>query len=79
MDTTGAGNTFLGAFSMVYSQTRDAVYAACCGSVAASYSLEQIGIPTISTDEKSPGLKLCNNHAVTDRLKEYKFRVGLQY
>lgn len=46
VDATGAGNTFLGAFTVEYQlNERDAVLAARKASVAASFALEQVGLP----------------------------------
>jgi sugar/nucleoside kinase (ribokinase family) len=46
-DTTGAGNAYCGAFLAGYVQTNDARTAARYGAVAASFLVEQIGLPPI--------------------------------
>ncbi|KAI2732466.1 hypothetical protein CBS147332_1605 [Penicillium roqueforti] len=78
VDPTGAGNAFLGGYSIGYLQTRgDIEQAACYGSVAASFALEQVGMPErIDGDEE-----LWNGASVLDRLNEYRARqesVGTQ-
>ncbi|KAF4967562.1 hypothetical protein FSARC_4947 [Fusarium sarcochroum] len=45
VDTTGAGNAFLGGFSIGLQATKDPQEAAILGSVAASFALEQVGLP----------------------------------
>lgn len=78
VDPTGAGNAFLGGYSIGYLQTGgDIEQAACYGSVAASFALEQVGMPKrIDGDEE-----LWNGASVLDRLNEYRARqesVGTQ-
>jgi sugar/nucleoside kinase (ribokinase family) len=61
VDTTGAGNAYCGAFLAGYLQTGDALTAACYGAVAASFLIEQIGLPPIDArwrDEASRRLEL---------------------
>ncbi|KAJ5312605.1 hypothetical protein N7508_003435 [Penicillium antarcticum] len=49
VDPTGAGNAFLGGFSVGWIRTNgDIVQAAYYGSVAASFALEQVGMPVLS-------------------------------
>ncbi|KAF4973969.1 hypothetical protein FZEAL_9076 [Fusarium zealandicum] len=48
VDTTGAGNAFLGAFAMGLQTTGDPREAAILGTVASSFALEQIGLPRYS-------------------------------
>lgn len=45
VNTTGAGNAFQGGFILGYSETLNFIRAACYGSIAASFALEQIGVP----------------------------------
>lgn len=45
VDTVGAGNAFCGAFLVAWDQTHDLVHAAACGSAAASFLVEQVGLP----------------------------------
>ncbi len=45
IDPVGAGNTFCGAFMVTLHRTGDLMEAAICASVAASYMVEQVGLP----------------------------------
>lgn len=72
VDATGAGNAFLGAYAIGYLKTRDSYQAACYGSVAASFALEQIGIPRITVLN---GRELWNGVDVDERLKSYMDRI----
>lgn len=45
VDATGGGNAFLGAFAIVLERSGDVRQAAVAGSVAASFAIEQIGLP----------------------------------
>lgn len=72
VDPTGAGNTFLGGFAIGYLQRRGNILeAACYGSVAASFALEQVGMPGKSNggDEE-----LWNGDSVIRRLHQYRAR-----
>ncbi|KAJ5716668.1 hypothetical protein N7493_008579 [Penicillium malachiteum] len=71
VDPTGAGNAFLGGFGVGYIQTKDAVTAACFGTVSASIALEQIGMPTKT---RSGDMELWNGTSVEERLQEYMSR-----
>lgn len=74
IDPTGAGNAFLGGYiagwlhtkpeSDMQERVRDAL---CCGAVAASFALEQIGLPRAELVRKETGLK---------RLEEFRARLG---
>lgn len=68
VDATGAGNAFLGAYAIGLLKTKDSHQAACYGSVAASFALEQIGIPHRTV---SKGHELWNGEDVHKRLKLY--------
>ena len=72
VDPTGAGNAFLGAFAIGLLATRSMYEAACYGSVAASFALEQIGLPEL---ENAEGEELWNGDSVQKRLMEYKSRL----
>ncbi|KAJ5994859.1 hypothetical protein N7481_001836 [Penicillium waksmanii] len=71
VDPTGAGNAFLGAFSIGYVETGDVIEAAYYGSVAASFALEQVGMPRRSEEGQK---ELWNGASVRERLDEYKAR-----
>lgn len=74
VDPTGAGNAFLGGYIAGWlhakpeSDTQERVREAlCCGAVAASFALEQIGLPPAELVREEMGLK---------RLKEFRARLG---
>ncbi|CAF9931381.1 MAG: Ribosome bioproteinsis protein [Heterodermia speciosa] len=50
VDPTGAGNAYLGGFAIGLLGSSDLVTAAKYGTVAASFALEQIGLPILSYD-----------------------------
>lgn len=50
VDTTGAGNCFLGGFAIGYLATGDAVDAAQFGSVSSSFVVEQLGLAGLDVD-----------------------------
>ncbi|KAL8700271.1 MAG: hypothetical protein Q9201_005542 [Fulgogasparrea decipioides] len=76
IDPTGGGNSFLGGFCIGYlqsSQSRRAgrfEEAALYGTVAASFAIEQVGVP-ILTRSKS-GEELWNGVNVPNRFEQYK-------
>jgi len=72
VDPTGAGNTFLGAFTIVFQHTSSLRESAICGSVAASFALEQIGLPVLTS---SGGTDRWNGVDFSDRLAEYRRRL----
>lgn len=70
VDPTGAGNAFLGGFSIGYLQNGGNMMAAArYGAVAASFALEQVGMPTMS---KEGNEELWNGTSVLGRLSEYE-------
>ena len=72
VDPTGAGNAFLGAFSVGWIHTGgDIVEAASYGSVAASFALEQVGMPVMSGEEDG---ELWNGVSVSGRSLDYRAR-----
>ncbi len=74
VDTTGAGNAFLGAFTIgLLLSSDDATFAACAGNVAASFVVEQVGVPTLSSSED--GRELWNGEDVSARFQAYRARV----
>jgi sugar/nucleoside kinase (ribokinase family) len=73
VDPTGAGNAFLGGYSIGYLQTGgDIIQAACYGSVAASFALEQVGMPEKRNEGDG---ELWNGASVLGRLHEYRARL----
>lgn len=81
-DATGAGNTFLGAFAVEFQQNGgDAVEATAKASVAASFAVEQIGLPTNhqdiggrarGEDEDGCGESWWNGTTMAQRMKVYE-------
>jgi sugar/nucleoside kinase (ribokinase family) len=65
VDTTGAGNAFLGGVAMGYLEHADFIKAAAYGSVAASFAVETVGLPDI----QKCGVKA--------RLEDYVSRLGM--
>lgn len=72
VDPTGAGNAFLGAFVIGLQETGSCVEAAKYGQVAASFVIEQIGLPALTGDGDG---ELWNSCSVRERLAEYRTRV----
>lgn len=74
VDTTGAGNTFLGALTVsLQMRLDDTIFAACAGNVAASFAVEQVGVPTLSSSEA--GTELWNGADVSARFQVYRARL----
>ena len=72
VDPTGAGNAYLGGFAIGLLETSDAVRAAHYGTVAASFALEQVGLPLRSTRD---GEELWNGVNPMKRLQEFEGRL----
>lgn len=70
VDPTGAGNAFLGGFMQGWIASRDILEGSVYGSVAASFALEQIGLPRC--EESGGGEERWNGVRVWDRIGEYK-------
>lgn len=73
VDPTGAGNAFLGAYAIGFLSSKSVYEGACYGTVASSFALEQIGIPTLSRYDN--GEELWNNTRVDLRLHDYRSRI----
>ena len=80
VDPTGGGNGFLGGLAVALARGRGVVEASAWGSVAASFMIEQVGVPVLSSspsDEQGKGrIELWNGIHVEERLDEYMKRVG---
>ncbi|KAK1071363.1 hypothetical protein LTR74_003493 [Friedmanniomyces endolithicus] len=78
VDPTGGGNGFLGGFAVGFARTGDVVEAARMGSVAASYCIEQVGVPAITCahDEGMERVEEWNGSRVSGRLEEFRGRTG---
>lgn len=72
VDATGGGNAFLGGFAAGYEVTGSFVEAAKYGNVAASFVIEQVGVPSVTGEGES---ELWNGAKVRDRLASYQTRV----
>lgn len=73
VDATGAGNTFLGAFTIVLQKRFNLEEATICGMVAASFALEQIGLPSLGS---LYGVETWNDVNFSARLEEYQKRLA---
>ncbi|OLN95649.1 Uncharacterized protein C16C9.01c [Colletotrichum chlorophyti] len=73
VDPTGGGNTFLGGLSVALARGKGVEEAAAWGSVAASFAIEQVGVPTLGKDNN--GNETWNGVRVEDRLAEFQARL----
>ena len=72
VDPTGGGNGFLGGLAVGMVRTGgNVVEAARMGSVAASFCIEQVGVPVLSKMEEG---ERWNGVSVTERLEEFRRR-----
>lgn len=74
VDPTGGGNGFLGGLAVGLARGRDVVEAAAWGSVAASFCIEQVGVPVLGADDE--GRETWNGESVETRTREYLSRIG---
>lgn len=72
VDPTGGGNTFLGGLGAGLARGECLEDAAAWGAVAASFAIEQVGVPQRSVDDE--GKELWNREEVHKRLEELKAR-----
>jgi sugar/nucleoside kinase (ribokinase family) len=73
IDPTGGGNGFLGGLAVGLVRSGDLIEAAIWGSVAASYCIEQVGMPELSLDAAK--CQQWNGTDVKRRLNELRQRV----
>lgn len=73
VDPTGGGNAFVGGLGIGMARGMDMVEAAAMGTVAASFAIEQIGMPVLT--QGVDGEELWNGVRVSDRLEEYRRRL----
>ncbi|KAF2017605.1 pfkB family kinase [Aaosphaeria arxii CBS 175.79] len=71
-DPTGGGNTFLGGYMAGWHSTRSIVKSVMHGHVAASFAIEQVGLPVLSHDGER---ELWNGCSANERLSEYESRL----
>ncbi|KAK6350242.1 hypothetical protein TWF696_006477 [Orbilia brochopaga] len=72
VDSIGAGNAFLGALTIGLLETGDMLEAVAYGAVAASYVIEQLGVPELTVQA---GRELWNGKNVRERLEVYEARM----
>jgi len=72
IDPTGGGNGFLGGLAVGLVRTADVVKAAMWGNVAASFCIEQVGVPVLGKTED--GRETWNGVVVEERLREFEKR-----
>jgi sugar/nucleoside kinase (ribokinase family) len=72
VDPTGGGNTFLGAMAVALARGKNIEEACVWGNVAASFAIEQVGVPVLGKDEE--GWETWNAVRVDERLKDYQER-----
>ena len=69
IDPTGGGNGFLGGLAVGLVRKGDVVEAAKWGNVAASFMIEQVGVPLLECEE---GKERWNGVVVEERIEEYE-------
>lgn len=79
VDPTGGGNTFLGGFSITLARSSMVDFASIkraviSGAVAASFAIEQIGMPTLAGEGDR---ETWNNASVQKRLDELTRRIDI--
>lgn len=70
IDPTGGGNAFLGGLSVALARGEKLEDAAAWGSVAASFAIEQVGMPSLSLDGN--GVESWNGERVENRLELFR-------
>jgi sugar/nucleoside kinase (ribokinase family) len=74
VDPTGGGNGFLGGLAVGLARGKSVEEAAAWGSVAASFAIEQVGMPVLGQDEA--GSETWNGVRVDERLEGFMKRSG---
>ncbi|KAG0649333.1 Maintenance of killer 32 [Hyphodiscus hymeniophilus] len=74
VDPTGGGNAFLGGLSVALARGKGVEEAAAWGSVAASFAIEQVGMPVLGVDEENK--ETWNGVRVEERLKDFMVKNG---
>lgn len=69
VDATGGGNSFLGGFTITLANTGNLLEAAKAGSVAASFAIEQIGLPRRTVHD---GQEVWNGQSFRQRFQSYE-------
>jgi hypothetical protein len=73
VDPTGGGNTFLGGLSVALARGQKLEDAVAWASVAASFAIEQVGMPSLATDVN--GTETWNGEEVHQRVLEFQRRL----
>lgn len=73
VDPTGGGNMFLGGLGVALARGKTMEEAACWGSIAASFAIEQVGVPELGKDDD--GEETWNGDRVQDRLEALQTRL----
>ncbi|KAL8382702.1 hypothetical protein RB595_006474 [Gaeumannomyces hyphopodioides] len=76
VDPTGGGNAFLGGLAVAMARGRPAEDAALWATVAASFAIEQVGLPVLAVGADGSG-ETWNGVRVEDRVGEYFGRLGI--
>lgn len=69
VDTTGAGNCFLGGYAIGLLTTGDPVAAAHFGAVASSFVVQQLGLPKLDVEAAGVAPERWNGETVLGRLE----------
>lgn len=82
VDPTGGGNAFLGGLAIGLARGVGLEAACRWGSVAASFAIEQVGMPVLTSAVGNDGMntgqaELWNGESVMKRLDDYDFRAGV--
>lgn len=72
VDPTGGGNAFLGGLAVQLARGEGVTEAAICGSVAASFAIEQLGVPEL--DPAVSDGERWNGESAVDRVRELRRR-----
>lgn len=76
VDPTGGGNAFLGGLSVALARGKHIEDAAVWGTIAASFAIEQVGLPTLGVDKE--GHEVWNGVRVKSRLEEFQQKLKRQ-
>lgn len=77
VDPTGGGNAFLGGLAIALARGRGIVEASCWGAVAASFAIDQVGVPELEEEHMGGREETWNGVVVEERLSEFMGRVGI--
>lgn len=76
IDPTGGGNAFLGGLAVALARGQSLEEASRWGTVAASFAIEQVGMPILSVDGQT-SVEKWNDDVVLERLVDFKLRQGI--